>query len=98
MAYQHGDRFAIWGNNPDIIPNSGGLSIIVFVGGLSFVFFKVISALGLLRVSAKDELAGLDLPEMGSLGYPKDWEPSSTALKGLPGEKGKVTSVPVPVD
>jgi len=89
----------LYGGTTQILSQTAeALSIIVFVGGLSFVFFKVISALGLLRVSAKDELAGLDLPEMGSLGYPKDWEPSSTALKGLPGEKGKVTSVPVPVD
>ncbi|NMB54261.1 MAG: ammonium transporter [Leptolinea sp.] len=70
------------------------LSILVVVGGLTFAFFKILSAVGLLRVSAKDELAGLDIPEMGSLGYPKDWEPSPSAVKDLPLPRGKASSVP----
>ncbi len=41
----------------------------------SFAFFKLLAALKLLRVDARAELGGLDLPEMGSLGYPQDWEP-----------------------
>jgi hypothetical protein len=32
-----------------------------------------------LRVSREVELEGLDLPEMGSLGYPKDFEPEAGA-------------------
>ncbi len=48
-------------------------SIVIVVGGLSYAFFKVLSAFGLLRVSAADELAGLDMPEMGTLGYPPDF-------------------------
>jgi Amt family ammonium transporter len=51
------------------------ISVAVVVGGLSYVFFKVLAALKLLRVSAADELTGLDMPEMGVEGYPKDWEP-----------------------
>ncbi|HET9914893.1 MAG TPA: hypothetical protein VFQ13_23590, partial [Anaerolineales bacterium] len=50
-------------------------SIFVVVFGLSYVFFKVLAALKLLRVSREVELQGLDLPEMGALGYPVDWEP-----------------------
>lgn len=46
----------------------------------SFVFFKVLDAFKLLRVSREDELSGLDIPEMGALGYPPDWEPSPEAL------------------
>jgi hypothetical protein len=38
--------------------------------------------LKLLRVSRDVELQGLDLPEMGTLGYPRDWEPSD--LEGGP--------------
>lgn len=45
------------------------LSIVVVVGGLSWGFFKVLDALGLLRVSREAELAGLDIPEMGAEGY-----------------------------
>jgi hypothetical protein len=39
------------------------------VGGLSFLFFKLIAAFGLLRSDPKHELMGLDMPEMGALGY-----------------------------
>jgi ammonia channel protein AmtB len=57
-------------------------SIFVFVFGLSYVFFKVLAALKLLRVSREVELQGLDLPEMGALGYPVDWEPSDLEGEG----------------
>ncbi len=56
------------------------VSIAAVVGGLSYVFFKVLAALKLLRVSAADEVKGLDVPEMGVQGYPKDWEPSPEAV------------------
>jgi Amt family ammonium transporter len=56
------------------------ITIAAVVVGASLVFFKVLSVLGLLRVSRRDELAGLDLPEMGTLGYPKDWEPAPDAV------------------
>ncbi len=41
----------------------------VVVGGLSFVFFKVLNALKLLRSEPAHELTGLDMPEMGAPGY-----------------------------
>jgi Amt family ammonium transporter len=51
---------------------AGALTIIVFFGLLSYAFFKIQNALtkGGIRPSAEDELAGLDLPEMGVLAYP----------------------------
>jgi Amt family ammonium transporter len=67
-------------------------SIFVFVFGLTYVFFKSLAALKLLRVSREVELQGLDLPEMGALGYPKDWEPSGiedAGLKAIPGKTVK---------
>jgi ammonium transporter, Amt family len=45
------------------------LSIAVVVGGLSFVFFKILAAFKLLRSDPAHELMGLDMPEMGALGY-----------------------------
>lgn len=59
-------------------------SIFVTVFGLSYLFFKLLAALKLLRVSREVELQGLDLPEMGALGYPTDWVPAPEAddLKG----------------
>ncbi|MHB8088087.1 MAG: ammonium transporter [Anaerolineaceae bacterium] len=54
--------------------------LIIFVGGLSFLFFKLLNALKLLRVSREVELQGLDIPEMGVKGYPVDWEPAADAI------------------
>ncbi len=51
------------------------VSIFAFVFGLSYVFFKVLAAFKVLRVSREVELQGLDIPEMGAVGYPVDWEP-----------------------
>jgi Amt family ammonium transporter len=45
------------------------LSIVVVVGGSSYFFFKALNALKLLRAAPTDELMGLDVPEMGMLGY-----------------------------
>jgi ammonium transporter, Amt family len=56
-------------------------AIFIAVFGLSYVFFKVLAAMKLLRVSPEVELGGLDMPEMGAEGYPKDWEPSPEAIK-----------------
>ncbi|PKN89870.1 MAG: ammonium transporter [Chloroflexi bacterium HGW-Chloroflexi-7] len=55
-------------------------ALIIFVGGLSFLFFKLLNALKLLRVSREVELQGLDIPEMGVKGYPVDWEPAADAI------------------
>ncbi|MGE5601668.1 MAG: hypothetical protein ACM30E_01380, partial [Nitrososphaerales archaeon] len=44
-------------------------SIVAVAGGLSVVFFRVLNAVHLLRSEPKHELAGLDMPEMGALGY-----------------------------
>jgi Amt family ammonium transporter len=49
------------------------VAIAVVVYGLSYLFFQLLNGLGLLRVKAADEVAGLDLPEMGGEGYPNDW-------------------------
>jgi Amt family ammonium transporter len=67
-------------------------SIFVFAFGLSYAFFKALAALKLLRVSREVELQGLDLPEMGTLGYPADWEPSDLEEEDLKATQGK--SVP----
>jgi ammonium transporter, Amt family len=65
-------------------------AVFTAVFGLSFVFFKVCGALKLLRVSPEVELKGLDLPEMGAEGYPKDWEPSPEAIAGVTSKSGRV--------
>lgn len=64
-------------------------SIFVFVFGLTYVFFKALAALKLLRVSREVELQGLDLPEMGAPGYPTDWEPADLEQEGIRAIPGK---------
>ncbi len=49
----------------------GIVTLVGFVFTLSFVFNLLIDWIIGQRVSAKSELEGLDLPEMGALGYPE---------------------------
>lgn len=62
------------------------LAVVVVVGGLSYVFFKILASFGLLRSKAADEMNGLDMPEMGALGYPVDWEPAADAIIYMSGK------------
>jgi Amt family ammonium transporter len=54
----------------------GAAACFVYVFGISFLFFKLYHKFFGLRVSAETELKGLDIPEMGGLGYNPDFEPS----------------------
>ncbi len=45
------------------------VAVFVSVFVLSWVFFKVVNAVKLLRSAPADELVGLDIPEMGAPGY-----------------------------
>jgi Amt family ammonium transporter len=48
----------------------GGLTCFVFVFVVMYIFFKLVSKTGIgLRSSDADQLAGLDIPEMGVHGY-----------------------------
>jgi Amt family ammonium transporter len=49
----------------------GVVTLVGFVFAFSFVVNLVIDFFVGQRVSAKAELEGLDLPEMGQLGYPE---------------------------
>ena len=58
----------------------GALAIIVFVGVLSAILFGVLKAVRLLRVSAEEEIEGLDVSEHGAPGYGPDMlTPSSVS-------------------
>lgn len=74
------------------------LSVIIVVGGLSYVFFKVLAAFKLLRSDPRHELEGLDMPEMGALGYPADWEPSPAATVIYGVESPSITKSPSAAD
>jgi len=69
--------------------------------GLAFAFFKIQNALtkGGIRSDEADEIAGLDLPEMGVLAYP-EFAPfdSVTPTNGhVPKPSAAPTAVPVGV-
>jgi ammonium transporter, Amt family len=65
----------LYGGHSQILAQLAEISsILVFVGGLSFLFFKVLNAFKLLRAQPADELVGLDMPEMGLNGYIHDDE------------------------
>ena len=64
----------------------GVLVIATIIFGIAFAFFKIQNTVmkGGIRPRAEDELAGLDLPEMGVLAYPDDAGSSSGAGAGAP--------------
>ncbi len=53
----------------------GAIVAFVWAFGVSWLFFKAYHALFGMRVSPETELGGLDIPEMGALGYQPDAEP-----------------------
>jgi Amt family ammonium transporter len=89
----------LYGGSTQIVAQlAEALSVIVVVGGLTFLFFKLLAALKLLRVSAAVELQGLDMPEMGSLAYPTDWEPSKEAIAAAGIKPGSLKRSPTSGD
>lgn len=52
----------------------GAAVAIAWAFGVSWVFFKILMAAGLFRSKPEDEVAGLDIPEMGGVAYNWDEE------------------------
>lgn len=60
----------LYGNPTQILAQLAEIgAILTFVFVPSYVFFRILDALGLLRVAPAVEQSGLDLPEMGMEGY-----------------------------
>lgn len=55
----------------------GTVTCFAFIFGISWVFFKAMDAVMGMRVSAEEELEGLDVPEMGTHGYPEVQGPNT---------------------
>lgn len=63
----------IYGGTTQIVAQlfeAGTVAVVVTLAGM--VFFKMVDAMGWLRSAPEDELAGLDMPEMGAPGYTTD--------------------------
>jgi Amt family ammonium transporter len=68
-------RGIFFGDPGQLVAQLIGMGVcFVYVFGISWIFFKVYHRLFGLRVSPATELKGLDIPEMGSLGYNPDAE------------------------
>ncbi len=64
-----------FGDGGQLVAQLIGMGVcFVYVFGISWIFFKLYHRLFGLRVSPATELRGLDIPEMGSLGYNPDAE------------------------
>ena len=69
----------------------GGLTVIIVGGALSYGFFKIQNTVtkGGIRSDREAELEGVDLPEMGVLGYP---EFMGAAASSYPSDGGPVAT------
>jgi ammonium transporter, Amt family len=66
----------LYGDSSQILAQLIGVgSCIIAVGLMSFIMFGIVKLLIGLRVDVRDEIAGLDLAEMGALGYQPDLNP-----------------------
>jgi Amt family ammonium transporter len=67
----------------------GTVTCFVFVFVSFYVFFKILDQIVGNRVSAETELEGLDVPEMGALGYPDFALTSGPESGSMPAERWK---------
>ncbi len=76
----------------------GGLVIVAFVAAASTALFGGLKAAGWLRVTAEEEIAGLDLTEHGAPGYGIDLRGTSASMGGgssSPAGAGATKPIPV---
>jgi Amt family ammonium transporter len=70
-----GVRGLLYGDPGQLVAECiGALSCIVWVGGVTFLAFKIIGLFTTHRVPTFDEHAGLDVPELGIEGYAMEME------------------------
>ncbi|MEP6593925.1 MAG: ammonium transporter [Acidobacteriota bacterium] len=66
----------------------GVVTCFVFIFTSFYLFFKLVEVTLGNRVAAQDEINGLDVPEMGSLGYPEPLVEAAAAGRTLPVRPG----------
>ncbi len=62
----------------------GAVVVILWAGGVSYGFFKLVDRVMGLRPAAADEIAGLDMPEFGAPAYWNDGEPLKGGVFPIP--------------
>jgi ammonium transporter, Amt family len=87
-------RGIFFGDGGQLVAQIIGMVVcFVYVFGISWIFFMLYKRFFGLRVSAETELRGLDIPEMGSLGYNPDAEfyepPIAVAMASISGGGGE---------
>ncbi len=70
----------------------GVITCFVYVGGLSYIFFTVVDRIIGMRTTPEAEVGGLDIPEMGSWGYPVDFPGTGPAFPVIPVAVNGVTA------
>ncbi len=76
-----GVRGALYGDGGQLLASCIGIATnVVYVSFMTFISLKVLDKLVGNRVAEEDEVAGLDIPEMGVEGYPRGAGDPSAAL------------------
>jgi Amt family ammonium transporter len=66
-----GVRGILYGDSSQLVMQAIDVAVLCTFGFImAWVWFKVSNLITPIRVSAETEMAGLDMPEMGALGYP----------------------------
>jgi len=66
-----GVRGILYGDSSQLVMQAIDVAVLCTFGFImAWVWFKISNLITPIRVSAETELAGLDMPEMGALGYP----------------------------
>jgi Amt family ammonium transporter len=69
------------GDTSQFLLQVGGATMCaIYAFGFTFIVFKMINAVYPMRVTAEDELEGLDVPQFGMLAYPESGDEASAAM------------------
>ena len=78
--------------NQFLVQCVGAVTVIVWAFATTFILFSVLKAMGIYRSKPEDEIAGLDLPEMGMHAYPVE----IVAIANGQLSPGSLTAAPMP--
>jgi len=73
----------------------GVIACFVYVGGVSYIFFRVVDKLIGMRTPAEAEIGGLDIPETGAYAYPIDFPGTGSTVPTMAPNGVASASVPV---